>query len=73
MIVNQTGAGFHRDSRREVRMPRKAEREWAIAEQVPWHYREDGLNGETTGCECSIGTDHDRDTLPDQDSPDPSS
>lgn len=34
MIVNQTGAGFHRDTRREARMPRKAEREWAIAEQL---------------------------------------
>ena len=34
MIVNRTGAGFHRDTRREVRMPRKAEREWAIAEQL---------------------------------------
>lgn len=34
MIVNRTGAGFHQDSRREVRMPRKAEREWAIAEQL---------------------------------------
>ena len=34
MIVNRTGAGFHRDNRREVRMPRKAEREWAIAEQI---------------------------------------
>jgi hypothetical protein len=34
VIVNQTGAGFHRDTRREARMPRKAEREWAIAEQL---------------------------------------
>lgn len=35
MHVNRTGAGFHRDSRREARLPRKAEREWAIGEQTP--------------------------------------
>lgn len=34
MIVNRTGAGYHADSRREVRFDRHASQRWAIEESL---------------------------------------